>query len=116
MPKKSSSKNNNKKIVRFKRQHGGCSDGCGLPMVGGSWKNKSPRRGVERQQMKQRCGDKCFLLPDQLKFPICNDNCTYNCSGIVAAKVRAAQFKYDDVYRRADELLKELKCTRKYRK
>lgn len=80
---------------------------------GVSWSTKSPRRGVERQQLKKKCGDKCFLLPEQLKFPICNDDCTYNCSGIVAAKVRAAQHKYDDVYRMADILIKELKCTKK---
>jgi len=118
MPKKLSSKNSNKKIVRFSSniQKAGCADGCGSPMLGGSWKSQSPRKGVERQKMKQKCGDKCFLLPEQLKFPICNDDCTYNCSGIVAAKVRAAQFKYEEVYRMADQLLNELKCTRKYRK
>jgi hypothetical protein len=97
-----------------KLQKGGC--GCGVQMHGGSWKTTSPKNSIERKRMIDKCGQKCFLLPNQLKFPICNDDCSYSCSGLVAAKVRAGQYKYDDVYRKADELLKLLKCTKKYRK
>lgn len=81
------------------------------------WLAASPKRGHERHVLRKTCGDKCFLLPGQEKFPICPscldptcNNCIPDCRGIAAAKIRAAQYHYENVYQRALQLEKEYGC------
>jgi len=55
------------------------------------WAKVSPKRGVERNIMLEKCGKKCFLGPDK-SFPICNKGtCKVNKKGVHAAYVRAKQ-------------------------
>lgn len=61
------------------------------------WAAGSPQKGKERKALFKHCGPKCFLLPDNLKYPVCeslrvNRNCKFSCQGILAAKIRASQF------------------------
>jgi len=74
------------------------------------WRTASPKRGVERQLMRAQCGDQCFLDPLNLKFPICNkDTCEIDCRGVLSAKVRASQFGYEDIRKKAEKIQRE-KC------
>lgn len=81
------------------------------------WALDAPKRGVERHQLKQQCGNRCFLLPEEEAFPICprcrGDKCACkaDCRGITAAKVRAHQYKYENLYEPIDSLLAS-KCGR----
>ncbi len=86
------------------------------------WAQRAPQRGRERNRIKQECGNKCFLLPDELAFPVCpvcppNKPCAceYDCRGILAAKVRSNQWKtknpkYARIARRAQQLGNRQKC------
>jgi len=89
------------------------TDGRGRPTRG--WALDAPKKGTERHQLKKECGDKCFLLPETEGFPICPKcvdatcNCQIDCRGLTAAKMRAHQYKYTDLYDNIDQLMRE-KC------
>jgi hypothetical protein len=60
-------------------------------------------------------GDDCFLLPKRNAFPVCaslrtKQGCKVDCRGIIAAKVRAGQWKYEDVKKAAIALEKKYGC------
>ena len=80
------------------------------------WKKMSPRKPSTRRSLKAKCGSKCFLLPSQNKFPICDAACNVSCKGLVAAKVRSAQWKYPGVYRKASAMVNKRGCTIKSRR
>ena len=88
-------------------------EGRGIKTRG--WIGRSPTRGKERHQLTQECGSKCFLLPEEEKFPICASpklnngvsKCEIDCGGVQSAKIRAAQWGYKDVEAKADILLEK---------
>ncbi len=87
-------------------------EGRGIKTRG--WKARSPTRGTERHELHEECGDKCFLLPDEEKFPICaslrfgeENKCKVDCGGINSALNRAKQYGYEDVAEKAKFLLAE---------
>ncbi len=88
------------------------NEGRGLKTRG--WSSRAPTRGKERHQIMNECGAKCFLHPGE-KFPICpsprmgngKSICKIDCGGVQAAKIRAAQWGYEDVEAKADKILKE---------
>ena len=80
------------------------------------WAVESPRRGTERHQLHQQCGDGAFLLPESEKFPVvaaCRGgdhcDCAISCKAVQAAYIRARQWHYDEVAEKALQLRKE-KC------
>lgn len=68
-------------------------------------KNIEKRRTVRRTQ-EGICGKNCFLLPDEYKFPICDLDCALNCNKVHAAYVRAKEWKYENISRKAATILK----------
>lgn len=80
------------------------------------WGMIAPHRGYDREKLIRGCGRRCFLLPDQRKFPICRRcqsdrcNCRPECSALRAARIRAAQWGYQDVYRRAKQMFEDQGC------
>lgn len=80
------------------------------------WVGMAPQRGRERHLLKQKCGDKCFLIPESEAFPICPKcsqdkcSCQLSCQGLMAAKIRAHQYKYTALYPIISQL--EKKCAR----
>ena len=55
------------------------------------WSRVKPTK-KERKLMKHKCGDKCFLGPNE-SFPICTKRtCKINKKGVWAAYVRARQW------------------------
>ena len=73
------------------------------------WREASPKRGKEREELKKKCGNSCFLLPSQNKFPICRpDSCIPDCRGILSAKIRARQYKYENIANIAQKLQNKL--------
>ncbi len=61
------------------------------------WKSRYPKKGTERHKLKENCGSKCFLLPEEEAFPVCpvckEDVCTCDgdCAGLLSAYRRARQ-------------------------
>ena len=74
------------------------------------WKEDAPKRGKEREELLSKCGDGCFLLPSELKFPICaackmgKCDCTPDRRGVISARIRASQYGYSDVAARAKRM------------
>lgn len=66
-----------------------------------------------KEALKGKCGDKAFLMPEELKFPIVSPfskNCEPDCKMIHAAYVRAREWKYDTVAQKAAALYKSNGC------
>ena len=86
------------------------------------WHGAAPTGKAEREKLFSDCGAKCFLLPGQLKFPICEreavskgtkDRCRPVCQGLEAAKMRARQYpKYKNIAARAEKLEMKDRCAR----
>lgn len=80
------------------------------------WHDAAPKKGAERHEMRKKCGDTCFLVPDSEGFPICAAHPKMTCEvdprGLAAAKSRAHQFKHTELY---DEIEKRTN-SRKRRK
>jgi hypothetical protein len=50
------------------------------------WIKIKPKTLKERRELKEKCGDKCFLSPSDLSYPICSKkSCRHNCHGLRAA-------------------------------
>jgi hypothetical protein len=49
--------------------------------------NDKPESKAERELLMKTCGPKCFLIPEELKYPICSkkNDCKINCDGLRAA-------------------------------
>ena len=98
--------------AKGRASHRGSSKGRGSATRG--WGVDKPQRGVERHELHDQCGSKCFLRPATEGFPICprlesGRGCTVDCRGVHAAYTRARQYHYDDVADKAAHIL-EKKC------
>jgi hypothetical protein len=72
------------------------------------WRKQSPGTH-ERTLMMRRCGRKCFLGPNKT-FPICKKRtCKVDRRGVQAAFIRARQWGYTYIAKRAKKLLQSLK-------
>jgi len=56
------------------------------------WHKVAPKTQQQRRALKDRCGDKAFLQPKDLKYPIMAKSgpCVINCQGLLAAKNRSS--------------------------
>ena len=77
------------------------------------WSEVAPKTKAQRQNLIQICGSSCFLLPDQLKFPVCTSDCKVNCKGLIAARVRARQWNYPEVDKKVSQYYKDANCSKK---
>lgn len=84
------------------------------------WATDAPKKGPERHHLRATCGDKCFLIPETEGFPICPRcdeqgacSCEVDCRGLTAAKIRAKQYKYTELFPAIDQLLVEKNCGNK---
>lgn len=76
------------------------------------WSEIAPKSRKERTDLANKCGkSKCFLSPEDLKFPICDQSCNVSCKGLRAAKSRARQWGYIEVGKKAEAKAKA--CPRK---
>src|SRR6056297_595010 len=67
-----------------------------------------------REKMLEKYGEKAFLLPKELKFPVINPfTDDYDCRLIYAAYVRAKQHDYKDVEEKAEKLYADQNCESK---
>ncbi len=82
------------------------------------WADAAPRSRSARRALLDRCGEQCFLDAANLRFPVCaaldpNDAggaCQLDCRGLLTAKARARQYKYEREAREADRLGARLQC------
>lgn len=108
-------KSNTKKRAVLEKQLLNKSRGKGKSTRG--WGGVSPQRGKERIELQKNCGDRCFLMPKTRSFPVCpkqtktDKNCSIDCRGVLSAKIRAKQWKYDEVARVAEEVGKRKGCS-----
>ena len=64
----------------------------------------------DREKMTKKYGNQAFLMPKEKKFPIINPNTgNISCKMLRAAKMRAAQFGYNDVKMKASSMFAK-KC------
>jgi len=70
-------------------------------------------RRSNRHELYEKCGEKAFLVPEELKFPVMGPDCEYKCSLIFAAYLRAREWGYDDIAKKAAELFDKLNCGEK---
>jgi len=64
-----------------------------------------------REKMLEKFGEKAFLIPKELKFPVINPFTEdYDCRLIYAAYVRAKQHDYSDVAKKAKSLYDSHNC------
>jgi hypothetical protein len=88
--------------------------GIGSPTRG--WRAIAPQKGMERDELLQRCGNACFLNPANKGFPICpalrttRGQCGVDCRGLEAAKVRARQYRHFDIADQAQALQYQYGC------
>lgn len=73
------------------------------------WRVISPQKGFQRHELKDKCGKKCFLEPENEKYPICprydiNKKCQVSCRGLASAKLRASQYKNKNVLDQIEKL------------
>ncbi len=73
----------------------------------GAW--NPPKTIEERRKLKEKCGSKAFLMPEELKFPVMDSACNYNINGVRAALHRAAQHGHTQIEAKARRLLQRLK-------
>ena len=67
-----------------------------------------------REKMLEKYGEKAFLLPKELKFPVINPfTDDYDCRLIYAAYVRSKQHDYKEVEKKAEKLYDENECESK---
>ncbi|MEM4385319.1 MAG: hypothetical protein QXD03_02090 [Candidatus Anstonellales archaeon] len=72
-----------------------------------------------RNTLKEKCGDKAFLMPEKMKFPIYDpETCKPDCRLLLAAYTRARQWSgkkphYREIASRAKELMKRNGCSSK---
>lgn len=52
-----------------------------------AWEERKPKSKTQRKQLTEKCGAKCYLIPELEKYPVCaKDSCAYDCDGIRAAR------------------------------
>ena len=73
------------------------------PLEGGHW--ETPKGMPARREEEKKFGRHCFLLPDELKFPICNSKGQVSKEGLEAAYKRAKEWKYEEVAQKAKQML-----------
>jgi len=84
-------------------------DGRGIHTRG--WDDVKPKLRSERAKMKKKCGDACFLYPEENGFPICPKyKCEVDCRGLLSAKIRAKQWGYEGIARSANKINKKVDC------
>ncbi len=84
------------------------NEGRGSPTRGWAAAVSSP--GRERHDLKAKCGNAAFLIPEEEKYPVMNalrntgGKCEYVCEGISAAKNRSCQYNRPDIAEKANKL------------
>tara|TARA_B100000700_G_C14745647_1_gene715105 strand:- start:65 stop:358 length:294 start_codon:yes stop_codon:yes gene_type:complete len=84
------------------------------------WRDMKPSK-KGRKTYKKKYGSRCFLLPRQLKYPICDKKTgKMNCKGLLAAHYRASlsirrklkpkTYSYRKITKKAKKLAKKIKC------
>ena len=51
-----------------------------------------------------KCGSKCFAVPNSMKFPVCNKDCTTNCKRLTSASRRMHKYGYKNVEKRINDI------------
>lgn len=77
------------------------------------WSYLAPKTKAQRQELIQICGSSCFLLPQQLKFPVCTPDCKVSCKGLIAARIRARQWNYPEVDKKVSQYYEKANCSKK---
>ncbi len=78
-----------------------------------SWRELVPKTKKERQSLPR----KCFLDPNNLKYPICAKHTRKpSCIGLRAASRRASLQRNASIHKKAEDLLTSHNCKKSMRK
>ncbi len=81
------------------------------------WRDMKPHTRRQRKNMLEKYGARCFLLPKELKYPICNKyNGKIECVGLSAAQSRAALSIYRKLKPKTYSYKKIMKTAKQLRK
>jgi len=78
------------------------------------WRELSPKPGPERKELKETCGNACFLRPEDNGYPICRKlqqgeaSCQVEKKGVKAALSRARQQGEEKVEFKAEVILNKM--------
>jgi len=76
----------------------------GLGSATKGWEKEKPGYH-QKTVMLKRCGKKCFLASKK-RFPICEKNtCKVSPRGVYSAYIRASQYHYKNISRKANKML-----------
>ena len=81
-----------------------------------SWSKHAPKKTSDRKELMSNCGKKCFLKPEKMKFPVCRKDCSVDCKGLVASRIRARQWGYPEVDKKVTQYYKKHGCSKKNQK
>lgn len=81
-----------------------------------SWSKHAPKKTSDRKELMSKCGKKCFLKPEKMKFPVCRKDCSVDCKGLVASRIRARQWGYPEVDKKVTQYYKKHGCSKKNQK
>ena len=103
IPKKQYSDKPNHKLSDILSMSSGKMNSTGNRTSG--WGDDAPKKGQDRKRLHRKCGNKCFLRPESLNFPICPKNkCEIDCRGVSSAYIRVAQWKYQNIKQLAKKI------------
>lgn len=80
------------------------------------WVADAPKSQRDRREVRQKCGPDCFMMPKELKFPICPKcrdgacSCQEDCRGLLSAHVWGRHHGYHEVANRADRKARSSGC------
>lgn len=85
----------------------------------GAWGGMAPKRGKERTELRAKCGEGCFLRPQDNGYPICpklgvGHDCEVSCQGLAAANARS-RFLPDE-FRGKDGIIQKIQREKGCRK
>ena len=101
-----------KRREKLEKQRENKYEGRGIKTRG--WGALSPKKGRGRNELYEKCGSKCYMDPENLKFPICPDlkftkgKCVLDRRGLQAAKQRAQQYGYTKIADKVEQIESEL--------
>lgn len=104
MPKRSKSSKRTKRTKRIKN-----SPKCvGKERNWKTWNSNSKKPGTNkrRSNLKKKCGSKCFGDAKNLKYPLCQSNCSFDRGALLSAKILGTHHGHYDVVRKASRHLK----------
>jgi hypothetical protein len=79
------------------------------------WSRDKPAKGQPSKNLLSKCGERCFLKPDTLQYPICqkvksSNQCTVDCRALLSAKKKAQKSGNNELEKMATDIAINKRC------